>query len=253
MKRAFNNDNRIEQEGKALTISSPSATDSSGRAGINAEEHAVDIDGVTSYSEEEELSPKDEPQGYQNAITKIEDIANLLPTEKAAESQFLHFLIGKFAQESFNGSSEILFRKIIMSINSASIDKKNILIRKITKEYSSGALAKKTEQEKIQLLESLNKQFFFQKEASFIDPKVIAKKISEIIKVIMTDLNASSQGKSMINLKSKIQEISATDLTEKKNVGGAAIGTSISLIKNLLNGKDAYFINSVLSHLSLIL
>ena len=38
-------------------------------------------------------------------------------------------------------------------------------------------------------------------------------------------------------------------MSAKKMTGGAGIGTTIALIKNILNGSDIYFINIVIDEL----
>lgn len=91
-----------------------------------------------------------------------------------------------------------------------------------------------------------------EKDASFDfvnDPKFVAKQIREILYVMIGRLKMESREKSLFNLKNKIHEMNVSELANKKAPGGAAIGTSLSLIKNILNGKDPYFIKTVLIEL----
>lgn len=59
-------------------------------------------------------------------------------------------------------------------------------------------------------------------------------------------MSPQSQQKAFPNIKNKINDLNEIDMSQKKQPGGSAIGVSISLVKNILNGHDPYFIRLVI-------
>lgn len=82
------------------------------------------------------------------------------------------------------------------------------------------------------------------------DPVYVASELSKIIKIMLSRMSPDAQTRSFINVKNKLKKFNVIDISGKKNPGGAAIGVSLGLVKNVLNGKDPYFINVVLQELS---
>jgi len=81
------------------------------------------------------------------------------------------------------------------------------------------------------------------------DPVYVATELSKIIKIMLSRMSPESQVKSFINVKEKLKDFNTMEIAGKKNPGGASIGVSLGLVKNVLNGKDPYFINVVLQEL----
>jgi len=81
------------------------------------------------------------------------------------------------------------------------------------------------------------------------DPKYVAEEISKIVRIIISRMSVESQNKSRINIKNRVLRLNPNEMTIKKSPAGASIGTSIALIKNILNGKDGYFIRAVMDEL----
>ena len=82
------------------------------------------------------------------------------------------------------------------------------------------------------------------------DPKFVAEKIADIIKVLYSSMSLESQQKAKLNMKTRLTNLNKQEVAMKKAPGGAAIGTSIALVKNILNGKDGYFITTVIEELT---
>jgi len=82
------------------------------------------------------------------------------------------------------------------------------------------------------------------------DSKFVAEQIRDIIDVMVGRMSLNSQQNAYPNIKSKLQELNISEISNKNQPGGSSIGTSISLIKNILNGRDPYFIKMVLDELS---
>jgi len=81
------------------------------------------------------------------------------------------------------------------------------------------------------------------------DPKYVAEEIAKIIRVIISKMSIEAQNRAKINLKNRVLRLNPNEMTTKKTPAGASIGTSIALIKNILNGRDGYFIKSIIDEL----
>jgi len=82
------------------------------------------------------------------------------------------------------------------------------------------------------------------------DPKFVANQIRDIIDVMIGRMSIDSQQSAYPNLKRKFLELNIPDMSSKNQPGGSYIGTSISLVKNILNGRDPYFIKTVIDELN---
>jgi hypothetical protein len=85
------------------------------------------------------------------------------------------------------------------------------------------------------------------------DPKYVAEEIAKIVRIINSKMSMESQNKAKINIKSRVLNLIPQDMSVKKTPAGASIGTSIALIKNILNGRDGYFIRQVIDELGRLL
>jgi len=85
------------------------------------------------------------------------------------------------------------------------------------------------------------------------DPKYVADEIAKIVKVINSKMSQESQNKARINIKNRVLNLVPQEMSTKKTPAGASIGTSIALIKNILNGRDGYFIRQVIDELARLL
>jgi hypothetical protein len=78
----------------------------------------------------------------------------------------------------------------------------------------------------------------------------VAEQLHNVIKVMIARMSPEARQRSYDNVSNKISEFNVLEIANKRSPGGAAIGVSLSLIKNVLNGRDPYFINVVLSELA---
>jgi len=90
-----------------------------------------------------------------------------------------------------------------------------------------------------------------EKEAQLLEqnPTYVAEQLHSIIKIMISSMSPEARVRSYSNVSKKLEEFNVMEIAGKKSPGGAAIGVSLSLVKNILNGKDPYFINIVLSEL----
>lgn len=82
------------------------------------------------------------------------------------------------------------------------------------------------------------------------NPSYVAEQLFNIIAVMMSRMPHDRLNDSYNSVVEKINDMNVLEISNKKSVGGAPIGVSISLVKNMLNGKDPYFIRLVLDDLT---
>lgn len=85
------------------------------------------------------------------------------------------------------------------------------------------------------------------------NPKLVAQAIRQIILVMIQRMKFESQFNATQNIKNRLKNLYPQELSQKKNPGGASIGVSLGIIKNVLNGREPFFIHSVLEELKRIL
>ena len=91
----------------------------------------------------------------------------------------------------------------------------------------------------------------FEKKAQALenDPIYVAEELSKIIHIMLNKISPEKRPGSFVNVKKKLTKFNVMDMYSKKNPGGVALGVSLGLVKNVLNGKDPYYINTVLQEL----
>ena len=85
------------------------------------------------------------------------------------------------------------------------------------------------------------------------DPNHVATEIYNIIRIMVMRMPMDKRESSFKNIKSRLDDFNIAEIGSKKTPGGASIGVSIGLIKNILNGRDPFFIRLVLDSLSKML
>lgn len=81
------------------------------------------------------------------------------------------------------------------------------------------------------------------------DPKFVAKQIINIIDVLIGGMSPEAQQRAYPNLREKIKDLNAFDMSQKRKPGGSSIGVSIGLVKNILNSRDPHFIRMVIDQI----
>lgn len=97
------------------------------------------------------------------------------------------------------------------------------------------------------------KYSLFYKKAQYAEnsPVYVAEQMSSIIKIMLQRIKPESRLKSLNSIRDKIKEVNVPELAGKKSPGGAAIGVTLSLIKNILMARDQFFIDAVIKELIL--
>ena len=83
----------------------------------------------------------------------------------------------------------------------------------------------------------------------FQSPVYVAEQIRDIIRVMVGRMSPEAQLRAYPNIANRINQLNIVDMSNKKSPGGASMGVSISIVKNILNGRDPYFIRLVISEL----
>ena len=97
------------------------------------------------------------------------------------------------------------------------------------------------------------KYILFYKKAQYAEnsPIYVAEQMAAIIKIMLQRIKPESRLKSMNSIRDKIRDVNVPELAQKKSPGGAAIGVTLSLVKNILMARDQFFIDAVIKELIL--
>ena len=82
-------------------------------------------------------------------------------------------------------------------------------------------------------------------------PIFVAEQLASIVKIMLQRIKPESRMKSLNSIRDKVKDMNVQELSNKKSPGGAAIGVTLSLVKNTLMARDPYFIDLVLKELVL--
>jgi len=82
------------------------------------------------------------------------------------------------------------------------------------------------------------------------DPIYVADSIVKIIKIMVSMISPEKRPDSFRNIKNRVlEDFDPAVISDKKSPGGAAVGVSLALIKNILNSRDQMFIRLVLDEI----
>jgi hypothetical protein len=232
------------------------ATENAGRNGWNLQEMSRDIEGVI---------PEEDEESYQKSLSdkQLESLTDLWISmadelDQIGEeslASIADFMIKKTAEASDNFDSD--FRELLLKINTLDGPEINEKIIMLTKFYSSSLVKKNLEYGDINIAkeEALNSSIEMAEKIIGMtktsqlreqDPNYVAEQIINIVRIMISRMSLKSRPKSFQSIRRKIYQLNPSAMSLKKAPGGAMIGVSISLIKNMLNGRDPYFITHVL-------
>lgn len=191
------------------------------------------------------------------ALDELSEAAELYDMEK--ESHELNQIIQKFA-ESVDYESRLF--SLVLKINSSDDFEKQNHIKKIVKDYyekrneflNQGYSLLFSEQKGNEKVLNYYKEEYesFYKSAQYIEnnPVHVAENLIGIIKIMLQRIKPESRLKSLNKIRDKLKDFDSQELSSKKSPGGAAIGVTLSLIKNTLMARNIFFIDTVLKELS---
>lgn len=246
--------------------SQDSSTENASRNGFNLQEMGFMI--------KEEL-PDDFYLNSAEDSTSIENfdflkrLSNKLDDKK--EANFVSFVFKKISKE-INKTPIEKFNDLILKINNADIPDRNDLIKKLTKIFSRAVILESIEKDIVEAQDSAYKKILnrarqylsngsminksaqaYNSSVIYNNPAILADNIKSIIDVLVSRFSPDARQRAYPNLRGKINNLNPFEIASKRSPGGAAIGAAITLIKNILNGRDAHFISLVIQHLTRIL
>jgi hypothetical protein len=80
-------------------------------------------------------------------------------------------------------------------------------------------------------------------------PTLVGKYLADIIRFIMMRISAERRPQSLHNLKNKIYNLSDLEIANKNLPAPAAMGQSITLVKNVLFGHNAVYVREVINNI----
>lgn len=246
--------------------SSESATENAGRNGFNLQEMSADIDGVQPddiWDEEKSVDNTD----VSSAINTLTELGDLLDSKgEEVYADFTDMLIMKIAKETSKTPTQ-RFNDLMIKINNTDIPETNDTVKKLTKIFSRTILVEMSRDSSLEEASEVAYQKVLHRADQFLsggamidksanvyqNPRIVAEYIKGIIDVLVSRFSQEAQMRAYPNLRNKIQQLNVNEMSSKKSPGGAALGAALTLIKNILNGRDAHFINLVISNLTRIL
>lgn len=245
--------------------SSDSATENAGRNGFNLQEMARDIDGVMP-EDIYDIKEKEKTPDIKSALNLLAELGDVLDREgEEVFANFVDDLMVKIAQEASKNYLE-KFNDLILKINTTNASDVNDTIKKLTNIFSKTMLLEFSKHEDLEkAYESAYKKTLTRadqyvtggkmiKSAGIDDnPAIVAERIKLIIDTLVSRFSNDARYRAYPNLRSKVQQLNPSELSQKKSPGGAALGVAITLIKNILNGRDPQFINLVIANLTRLL
>jgi hypothetical protein len=191
-----------------------------------------------------------------NYIALKRNILNLKSKKNdKKESMFLSYMMEKISQAeevsydklfmqdmfNFSASSIIDSKKNISELSILFSEKKLSLIREGYDKYSASKISYMFIKSKYPIVKT--------SQVNVSDHKAVAKNISDIINIMISRFSFKSRLGAKENIRRRVSNLNVQDISNKKTPAGAGIGTSIALVKNILNGKDSYFIKLVIEEL----
>lgn len=258
-----------------------SATENAGRGGWNLLERTTEplMMGDNDPEQYEDPGKPDLPdEDEEQILGRVMDLLvemgdDFDKHEEYLLANFADFLIVKFAEakkKRKENSAAEKFNHLMLKINGSDLTDRNETMKKVTNIYSrtlimeysktndldkahSSAYSKALHRTNQYLSKETGTNPQIEKEAqAYItnNPILVAKQIKGIIDVMVGRMSPEAQQRAYPNIKGKIRELNIPELNSKKSPGGASIGISITLIKNILNGRDPMFISAVINELS---
>lgn len=256
-----------------LNVGNNMATENSGRNGFNLQELSADIGEFGNKLPSDVFDTSESSEGYFkdktiSTLQKLQDIS-----EHKEAKMFFGFLIQKFAELAVYKEDEYekKFCDLILKINSTDLPNKHDIIKKITNIFTRRVILELSDNKDINESKKISYEIAFNKANNYLgninnisteisksaqieeNPQIIARRIKDIIDVLISGFSTEAKHHAYPNIRNKVMMLNPFQLSQKKAPGGAAIGVSISLIKNILNGKDPFFIRLVIANLGRIL
>ena len=169
-----------------------------------------------------------------------------------AMADFSDFLIIKIS-EIKNKDYEKLFRMAIINLANSDVINPSDIIQSAVVRYSNMVSGGNSEEsaynDAVKILFLNDKVINKSAQILEMNPTYVADQLHKIIKIMLAKISPEKRSGSFKNVAEKLSDFNVLEISNKKAPGGAAIGASLGLVKNVLNSKDSYFVNVVLKEL----
>ena len=256
---------RLDPLGRSETILTPGAYDSisedgmiEGSRGLSMPLESLQVplykaDEISDFNLSKSLDRNHEIKCFEDLSKVLVELSDQLDSSREHKmADFADFLIIKIA-ENETKDYERLFRLAIINIaNSDVINSSKIILNSVDK-YSNMVLEGESDEDAY--FASARDLFLGQgdinKSAQILEmnPSYVADQLHKIIKIMLAKISPEKRSNSFKNVADKLSDFNVLEISNKKAPGGAAIGASLGLVKNVLNSKDSYFVNVVLKEL----
>jgi hypothetical protein len=250
---------------RSKTISTPGSYDSTSEDGMPEGSRGLSMPleslQIPLYRDNEDRESAEAPSdGGNHEIKNLNNLSKLLVElsdnldkfSKHKLADFADFLLIKIA-EGGTKDYERLFRLAIINIANSDIVNSGKLVSAAVEKYSnmisSGLKDEEAYNASLEVL--FSSQDMLSKHAQILEmnPSYVADQLHKIIKIMLAKISPEKRSGSFKNVANKLSDFNVLEISNKKAPGGAAIGASLGLVKNVLNSKDSYFVNVVLKEL----
>lgn len=210
-----------------------------------------------------------------NSGVNIENIADMLSNladdlilsdncDDIALASFAHFLIKKVGSAK-HFSYDKKFNELMIKISQSDLPNVNNLLLHLTRLFNnkylnnlnSGHNRYDSKRLSYDDVVKVAEQYASSQEYSNIrvaqdltsSPQFVANKIYDVISVMVNRMSVKSRPGAYKSIGEKLKNFNVIEIANKNSPGGASIGVSLSLIKNILNGRDGHFIKMVIDEL----
>ena len=167
-------------------------------------------------------------------------------------ADFSGFLIIKIAENNAK-DYEKLFRMAIINLANSDVINPSDIIESAVIKYSEmileGSSKESAYNDAVKILFLNSKVINKSAQILEMNPTYVADQLHKIIKIMLAKISPEKRSGSFKNVAEKLSDFNVLEISNKKAPGGAAIGASLGLVKNVLNSKDSYFVNVVLKEL----
>ena len=191
------------------------------------------------------------------ALDELSDAADCYDMKKEADD--LKYIVKKFAESV---DYEARLKSLINKINLSDDFEKTKNIKKVVVDYynirnsflNKGYSLLYSEQKGYeQVFDYYRKEYeSFYKVSQYVEnnPVHVAESLISIINIMLQRIKPESRLKSLNKIRDKLKDFDSQELASKKSPGGAAIGVTLSLVKNTLMARNIFFIDTVLKEIS---
>lgn len=213
------------------------------------------------------------PDGKYKVLSEKGKSLGIYPSKVQAKKRLQQIEFFKHKNNANDGKiidlvdlEEFTYSAFMRKLRKASSDEQTLYFLKLFKEEMDACIKKKLQKpEKVALQKAVlkfNKKYQIKLPKKILktaaitelgDANQISKYLASIIKLTISRMSKESRPKAIAKLVDKFKNLNVLEIANKKMPASAAIGQSISFVKNILFNHDATFVHNVLKNLVILL